>query len=62
VLCNGGPGCCDYLAPVAAILDNIAQVIRQFFQLLPTLTLLENVMLPMELAQRFTPRERHTRA
>jgi ABC-type lipoprotein export system ATPase subunit len=37
-------------------------VIFQFFQLLPTLTLLENVMLPMELAQRFTPRERHTRA
>jgi ABC-type lipoprotein export system ATPase subunit len=37
-------------------------VIFQFFQLLPTLTLIENVMLPMELAQRFTPRERHTRA
>jgi proline iminopeptidase len=28
VLCNGGPGCCDYLAPVAAILDGMAQVIR----------------------------------
>ena len=28
VLCNGGPGCCDYLAPVAAMLDGIAQVIR----------------------------------
>jgi proline iminopeptidase len=28
VLCNGGPGCCDYLAPVAAMLDDIAQVIR----------------------------------
>src|SRR3954462_12417405 len=27
-LCNGGPGCCDYLAPVAAMLDDIAQVIR----------------------------------
>ena len=37
-------------------------VIFQFFQLLPTLTLLENVMLPMELAQRFKPRERQTRA
>ena len=22
VLCNGGPGCCDYLAPVAAMLDD----------------------------------------
>ena len=28
VLCNGGPGCCDYLAPVAAMLGDIAQVIR----------------------------------
>ena len=28
VLCNGGPGCCDYLAPVAAMLDDITQVIR----------------------------------
>ncbi len=28
VLCNGGPGCCDYLAPVAAMLDDRAQVIR----------------------------------
>lgn len=28
LLCNGGPGCCDYLEPVAAMLDDIAQVIR----------------------------------
>jgi proline iminopeptidase len=28
VLCSGGPGCCDYLAPVAAMLDDLAQVIR----------------------------------
>jgi proline iminopeptidase len=28
VLCNGGPGCCDYLAPVAAMLEDTAQVIR----------------------------------
>ena len=28
VLCNGGPGCCDYLAPVAAMLEDIAEVIR----------------------------------
>jgi len=28
VLCNGGPGCCDYLAPVAMMLDDLAQVIR----------------------------------
>src|SRR5262245_12103548 len=37
-------------------------VIFQFFQLLPTLTLAENVMLPMELARRGTPRERRERA
>lgn len=28
LLCNGGPGCCDYLAPVAAMLENAAHVIR----------------------------------
>ena len=28
VLCNGGPGCCDYLAPVGSMLDDMAQVIR----------------------------------
>jgi proline iminopeptidase len=28
VFCNGGPGCCDYLAPVATMLNDMAQVIR----------------------------------
>lgn len=28
LLCNGGPGCCDYLAPVAQLVDDIAHVIR----------------------------------
>ncbi len=28
LLCNGGPGCCDYLAPVADLLDGVARVIR----------------------------------
>jgi ABC-type lipoprotein export system ATPase subunit len=37
-------------------------VIFQFFQLLPTLTLIENVMLPMELARRTPPRGRRTYA
>ncbi len=37
-------------------------VIFQFFQLLPTLTLHENVMLPMELARLYTPRVREERA
>ncbi len=28
MLCNGGPGCPDYLGPVAGMVDNVAQVIR----------------------------------
>jgi len=28
LLCNGGPGCCDYLAPVAQMLDPFNQVSR----------------------------------
>ena len=28
LLCSGGPGCCDYLEPVAAMLDDMAHVIR----------------------------------
>jgi ABC-type lipoprotein export system ATPase subunit len=37
-------------------------IIFQFFQLLPTLTLLENVMLPMDFAGLYGPRERRERA
>ncbi|NTV64363.1 MAG: ABC transporter ATP-binding protein [Oscillochloris sp.] len=37
-------------------------IVFQFFQMLPTLTLLANVMLPMELAGKYTPPERHARA
>jgi putative ABC transport system ATP-binding protein len=37
-------------------------VIFQFFQLLPTLTLVENVMLPMDFCNMYAPRERHDRA
>ncbi len=36
-------------------------IIFQFFQLLPTLSLIENVMLPMELVGQYTPRERRER-
>lgn len=28
MLCNGGAGCCDYLAPVAGMIDDMTQVIR----------------------------------
>ena len=37
-------------------------VIFQFFQLLPTLTVIENVMLPMDFCHTFMPRERRGRA
>jgi ABC-type lipoprotein export system ATPase subunit len=37
-------------------------IVFQFFQMLPTMTLLNNVMLPMELARRYTPAERRYRA
>ena len=28
MLCNGGPGCCDYLEPVARMIEDIARVFR----------------------------------
>jgi len=37
-------------------------VIFQFFQLLPTLTVIENVLLPMDFSNTFRPRERKRRA
>lgn len=37
-------------------------IIFQFFQLLPALSLLHNVMLPMDFARKYTPKERPRRA
>lgn len=37
-------------------------IIFQFFQLLPTLSVIENVMLPMDFCNMYTTRERHERA
>jgi putative ABC transport system ATP-binding protein len=37
-------------------------VVFQFFQLLPTLTVIENVMLPMDFCNLYTPRQRRERA
>jgi putative ABC transport system ATP-binding protein len=37
-------------------------IIFQFFQLLPTLSVLDNVMLPMDFAGKYPARERHQRA
>jgi len=38
------------------------RVVFQFFQLLPTLTAMENVMLPMDFCHRYSRRERRERA
>jgi putative ABC transport system ATP-binding protein len=37
-------------------------IIFQFFQMLPALSLLQNVILPMDLAGKYTPKERRERA
>ena len=37
-------------------------IVFQFFQLLPTLSLLENIMLPMDFAGKYNPEERRERA
>ncbi len=37
-------------------------IIFQFFQMLPALSLLQNVILPMDLASKYTSKERHDRA
>ena len=37
-------------------------IIFQFFQMLPSLTLAENIILPMDLADKYTPPERRERA
>ncbi len=37
-------------------------IIFQFFQMLPSLSLLQNVILPMDFARKYTPREREERA
>jgi putative ABC transport system ATP-binding protein len=37
-------------------------VVFQFFQLLPTLTVVENVMLPMDFGKMYSPGERYERA
>ncbi|MFQ5942190.1 MAG: ABC transporter ATP-binding protein [Anaerolineales bacterium] len=41
--------------------DNVG-VVFQFFQLLPTLTVQENVILPMDFARKWKPKERRERA
>jgi putative ABC transport system ATP-binding protein len=37
-------------------------IVFQFFQMLPALSLMQNIMLPMDLAKKYSPRERRERA
>ncbi len=37
-------------------------IVFQFFQMLPALSLLQNIILPMDLAKKYKPRERRERA
>jgi ABC-type lipoprotein export system ATPase subunit len=37
-------------------------IVFQFFQMLPSLSLLQNIMLPMDLARKYSPRKRRERA
>jgi putative ABC transport system ATP-binding protein len=37
-------------------------IVFQFFQMLPALSLMQNVILPMDLANKYSPRERYKRA
>jgi len=48
--------------PLAAWRGKNVGFVFQFFQLLPTLTIVENVMLPMDFCRTFPARERHGRA
>lgn len=41
---------------------NNVGIIFQFFQMLPSLSLAENIILPMDLADKYTPKERRERA
>jgi putative ABC transport system ATP-binding protein len=47
---------------IAAWRGRTVGIVFQFFQLLPTLTVVENVMLPMDFCNTFPTRERRTRA
>lgn len=47
---------------VAVWRGNTIGVVFQFFQLLPTLTVIENVMLPMDFCHKYTLRERQKRS
>lgn len=62
VLINGTPVHTLRENQIASWRGRTIGVVFQFFQLLPTLTVLENVMLPMDFCHLYSRRERHERA
>jgi ABC-type lipoprotein export system ATPase subunit len=62
VLVNGTPVHTLSEGQLAVWRGRTIGVVCQFFQLLPTLTLAENIMLPMDFCGLYTPRERYARA
>jgi ABC-type lipoprotein export system ATPase subunit/CRP-like cAMP-binding protein len=62
VLIGGAPVHTFNESQMAAWRGRNLGIVFQFFQLLPTLTLLENILLPMELNKLYTRRERRERA
>src|SRR5690606_196451 len=62
ILIGGAPVHTFNEAQMAAWRGRNLGIVFQFFQLFPTLTLLENVILPMELNGLYTRRERKERA
>ncbi len=62
VLVDGTPVHALNQNQIAAWRGRTVGIVFQFFQLLPTLTVAENVMLPMDFCNMFPTRERRTRA
>lgn len=62
ILIDGAPVHSFNESQMAAWRGQNLGIVFQFFQLFPTLTLLENVILPMELNNLYTKKERHERA
>src|ERR1041384_2368110 len=62
IIIDGAPVHAFSEAQMAAWRGRNLGIVFQFFQLFPTLTLLENVILPMELNKLYTKRERQERA
>src|SRR5215510_11061736 len=62
IIINGAPVHSFNEGQMAAWRGRNLGIVFQFFQLFPTLTILENIILPMELNNLYSKRERHERA